>query len=154
MTATIRAARPGEAAALTDLALRSKAHWGYDAAFLTANRHDLALTRQRIVDGMVYVYVAAGRTLGLYELSIAAVQAEVELLFVAPEAIGTGVGRALWRHLVAQARHHGATTLRIESDPYACGFYEAMGAQRIGEVHSDVIPGRSLPLLEYRLANE
>ena len=30
----LRPARPGEAAALSDLALRSKAHWGYDQAFL------------------------------------------------------------------------------------------------------------------------
>ena len=34
MTATIiRAARPDEAALLSELALRAKAHWGYDAIF-------------------------------------------------------------------------------------------------------------------------
>jgi hypothetical protein len=34
----IRAARPDEAAALTDLAMRSKAYWGYGASFLARCR--------------------------------------------------------------------------------------------------------------------
>ena len=32
--ATVRSARAGEAASLTALCLRSKAHWGYDAEFM------------------------------------------------------------------------------------------------------------------------
>ncbi|MEU4236164.1 hypothetical protein [Actinoplanes sp. NPDC026619] len=41
---TIRPARPGEAAALSELARRSKAHWGYDEGFLDACRADLTLS--------------------------------------------------------------------------------------------------------------
>ncbi len=37
---TIRAARPGEADALSALCLRSKAHWGYDDDFLERCRFD------------------------------------------------------------------------------------------------------------------
>ena len=33
---TIRRARPDEADALTALATRAKAHWGYDAEFMAA----------------------------------------------------------------------------------------------------------------------
>jgi hypothetical protein len=40
-------------------------------------------------------------------------------------------------------------SLDIEADPFAAGFYERMGARRIGTVASGVIPGRWLPL--YRL---
>ena len=43
MTATVRAARPAEAEAISALALRSKAHWGYDPAFLEACREDLTI---------------------------------------------------------------------------------------------------------------
>ena len=42
MTTVLRRAEPGEGAALTELALRSKAHWGYDAARLTAAARSLA----------------------------------------------------------------------------------------------------------------
>jgi hypothetical protein len=40
----IRPARPGEAAALSALAMRSKAHWGYDQEFLEAVRPVLTFT--------------------------------------------------------------------------------------------------------------
>ena len=49
------------------------------------------------------------------------------------------------------AREAGYTSLLIEADPNAVGFYEAMGADRIGEVPSGSLPGRTLPLLVFRL---
>ena len=47
--ATVRPARAGEAASLTALCLRSKAHWGYDAEFmrlsaLTLKVHEIDIT--------------------------------------------------------------------------------------------------------------
>ncbi len=38
MSLELRGALPGEAGLLTDLCLRSKAVWGYDAAFMAACR--------------------------------------------------------------------------------------------------------------------
>ena len=40
----IRRARPEEAGALSDLAIRSKGHWGYDVAFLASCRAELVPT--------------------------------------------------------------------------------------------------------------
>ena len=56
------------------------------------------------------------------------------------------------RHAIATARASGARTLRIEADPYAEPFYQAMGAMRIGETPSGSIPGRMLPLLHLTLS--
>jgi hypothetical protein len=39
----------------------------------------------------------------------------------------------------------------IDADPFAEGFYLAMGAERIGEVASDALPGRMLPQLRVLL---
>ena len=39
----VRPGHPGEAAILSDLALRSKSYWGYDADFLEACRDELGL---------------------------------------------------------------------------------------------------------------
>ena len=47
---TIRAARVGEAGFLSELALRSKAHWGYDAAFIEACRDELSVDADRLGD--------------------------------------------------------------------------------------------------------
>ena len=51
--ATLRAARPEEAAAISALALRSKAHWGYDEAFLAACRAELTWTAAQCGSGDV-----------------------------------------------------------------------------------------------------
>ena len=71
--------------------------------------------------------------------------AELDACFVEPSAIGSGVGRALWEKAEALARAGGAVEIGLDSDPFAEGFYKAMGAVRVGEAPSGSIPGRVLP---------
>jgi predicted GNAT family N-acyltransferase len=60
--------------------------------------------------------------------------------------IGSGYGRQLFEHALRTAAQRGMSSLLIESDPHAEGFYLAMGALQIGE---RALPsGRALPLLE------
>jgi GNAT superfamily N-acetyltransferase len=133
------------------LALRSKAFWGYDAAFMAACVPALTLAADRIAAEPFFVLEAGGEVLGYAGLRIDAADAELTNLFVEPGAIGRGYGKQLWQHTVSVARELGARCLRIESDPFAEPFYRAMGAERIGETPSDAIPGRMLPLLRYVL---
>ena len=63
----------------------------------------------------------------------------------------TGVGRALWEKAEALARDAGAAKIGLDSDPYAEGFYLAMGAMRVGEAPSGSIPGRVLPRMTKQL---
>ena len=152
MTAAVRAARPAEAAAISALALRSKAHWGYDDAFLAACRAELTL-RPEQCDG-VHTVVAErdGRLLGFHRLAGEPPVAELADLFVDPDAIGQGVGAALLADAVGRARALGISRLLIDADPNAEGFYARMGARRIGSVASGSIPGRELPRLELAVA--
>jgi len=76
---------------------------------------------------------------------------DLEKLFVEPQWLGTGVGRALMAHAIDEARRRGAKRLTILADPNAAGFYERNGARLLGEAPSNAIPGRSLPLYEVRL---
>ena len=147
----IRPARPGEAEALTDLALRSKAYWGYDAAFMAACRAELTVTPAQAASGLVQVYEEGGRAFGFYLLEVRNGSADVAMLFVEPAAIGRGIGRALWQHLVAEARRLELAKVTIESDPNAEAFYRAMGATTVGTAPSASIPGRRLPLMELAL---
>jgi GNAT superfamily N-acetyltransferase len=148
---TIRAARPEEAAALTALCHRSKAHWGYDEALMVLFRPLITVTAETIRARPVLVCEGGadegGALLGVAALDVA--KAELDLMFVAPEAIGRGVGRALWVRIVTEARAHGIARLTIESEPNASGFYEAMGAARIGGRPSTLVPGRVLPLYAF-----
>jgi GNAT superfamily N-acetyltransferase len=147
----IRRARPDEAAALTDLALRSKAHWGYDVAFMAACRDELTMTPEIVAAKPVFVFEAQSKIRGFYALEVHAMDADVSFLFVEPAAMGRGVGKVLWRHLTGEAKRLGAARITIESDPDAEGFYQAMGARTVGEAPSGSIPGRTLPLLEVAL---
>ena len=146
----IREAQDDEAQYLSALAFRSKAHWGYDEAFMAACRKELTVSAGGLARCPTFVY-DDGTVRGFYQLSLAEETADVALFFVDPPAIGSGVGRALWRHMVGEARRAGATEMTIEADPDAEGFYLRMGAIRIGMAPSASIAERQLPLLSYTL---
>jgi len=161
----VRAARPGEAAALTALCRRSKAHWGYDVEFMRRAAPALTVVPAMIETGQVLVAEGplpnppphAGEG-GVGLLGVVAVDAtprenefDLALLFVEPSAIGSGVGRRLFEAAAKLVEMRGGTSLSILADPFAEAFYEHLGAVRIGEAPSDAIPGRMLPLLQYEI---
>lgn len=149
---TIRPAQPDEAALLTELALRSKAIWGYDAEFMESARHVLAVTPEKIAGSPFYVLDDGERIAGFYDLrDLGGGLVELDLLFIEPDAIGRGYGRKLWAHALRTARELGYREMEIESDPNAEPFYLAMGAVRAGQRESTLRPGRFLPLLRIDL---
>jgi GNAT superfamily N-acetyltransferase len=148
----IRRAHPAEAGVLSALALRSKAHWGYDADFLAACRDDLTLSADDIATSAVYVLDGADAPSGFYRLVLQDDSlAELDAFFVEPAAMGQGVGKRLWRHAVSTATKLGCSEMVWQSDPQAEGFYLAMGAQRAGDSESTVTPGRMLPFMRFQL---
>lgn len=142
---TIRPARPEELAALSDLALRSKSHWGYDRDFLEAVRGALTFTPADFAAGPIRVLELDGELRGVYRIVGSPPEGELSDLWLDPSAIGRGLGRSLFRHALETAAERGFETLLIGSDPNAMGFYLAMGAAHVGHRRSDA--GRWLPLL-------
>jgi len=147
----IRPARADEAEALTDLSLRSKAFWGYDAAFLARCRAVMTVKARGIEAQPHYVADFAGRIAGFYGFEPEAAGIGLDYLFVEPDLVGRGIGRALWRHAVATARALGHPALIVVGDPNAEGFYLKMGCRRIGTRPSELEAGRQLPLLRFAL---
>lgn len=144
-------AEPREAFALTALSLRSKGYWGYSPAFMDACRDELRITPEEIENGPVAYTVAreAGRLVGFYGLLISAPGcSQLDALFVEPNHIGTGVGRALIGHAIHKAAGQGARRLLIQGDPHAEGFYRAVGGKLTGRSESLSLPGRFLPVFE------
>jgi GNAT superfamily N-acetyltransferase len=145
----IRRAVASEAEALSELAMRSKAFWGYDDAFMEQCRVELTVTPEAIAAGEVWVATdVQDRILGQVQLvpdSGGSRAIELHMIFVDPGAIGSGVGRALWAHAEARARALGGETLGLDADPNAVPFYERMGMRIVGKSPSDSIPGRFLP---------
>jgi GNAT superfamily N-acetyltransferase len=145
MTLLIRPARADEASVLTDLALRSKAHWGYDAEFIESCRDELALREGEILRRRTTVADRDGGVVGFTTLDADPPQGVLGMMFVEPGVIGQGIGRLLFQHTVATGRDLGFRQLTIDADPHAEPFYRAMGAVPVGRVPSGSIPGRTLP---------
>lgn len=153
--ARIRPARPGDATRLSDLAMRSKAHWGYDTEFMESCRSELLVTEDNI-QSEAFDYAIAienDSIIGFYAIKmISAGCFELEALFVEPDSIGLGVGRLLVQHAIQNVADRQGRTLTIQGDPNATAFYAAAGARQVGTRESGSIPGRVLPLFEIRIA--
>jgi predicted N-acetyltransferase YhbS len=150
----IRTAHAKEAGEISALCMRSKAHWGYDEAFLKACEHELTITPERIARGRVLVAIEGDDALvGMAAAEPMEVDGafDLALLFIEPKAIRRGVGEKLFAAMVAHIAQEDARYLRIESDPFAAGFYVRLGARRIGDVPSATAPNRMLPLFEFEI---
>ena len=146
----IRRAQPEEAEALTELIMRSKAQWGYDAAFLEACRADLTLRPESITRDYVVCAEVGGVVAGVaHVLMQDDGEAYLDDLFVEPAYMGQGVGKLLWGHAVEWAVAQGATAMVFGADPNARPFYERMGAAVVGEIVSTIVKGRTTPRMRY-----
>lgn len=148
---------PHQSSTINALILRSKARWGYDAAMMATMEQVLRLDEDAAKAGRAVAGWFEDLAVGVAQVSAPYEDArgramELDLLFIAPEAIGTGLGRRLYGWALDQARAAEADRLDILSDPNARGFYTAMGASYIKDRPSEVIPGRTLPWLEHRLS--
>ncbi|GAA0808374.1 GNAT family N-acetyltransferase [Cupriavidus gilardii] len=124
-----------EAPLLTEIANKAKAHWPYTQAQLQAWREDLTITGSYVAQSLTYVAEIDGSIAGFHSVfPTDAVTWALEHLWVAPDYMRRGVGRALLRHAAALAAGHGVKHLTIDAEPYAEPFYLACGAQRIGTV--------------------
>jgi GNAT superfamily N-acetyltransferase len=128
----IARAKPDDAAALTEIAFAAKRHWGYPQDWMESWREVLTIRPEFIRDHEIYKAVVDDRAIGFYALDRKSVRLELAHLWVSPDAMGRGVGRCLFLHALERAREAGFRELEIESDPNAEGFYERMGAHRIG----------------------
>lgn len=152
MIARIRPARPQEAAALRELAHRSKAHWPYSAEFLAAVRPLLRLEPGDVERDVVHLLEIDGEVAGWHRVSLRDRHAELEDLWLEPRFIGIGHGRVLFEDAVTVARTAAASVLEWDAEPFAVGFYAAMGGAVVGEVPSAAQPGRLLPRMRLELA--
>ena len=151
MTLVLRGALPGEADILTDLCLRSKAVWGYDEAFMAACRAELTITAQDLARSQIQVAIDDGRIIAMAQLAQHGRIADIDKLFVDPDVMRSGAGRALFAWCVETARAAGAVALTVVADPDAAGFYRRMGMTEDGKEPSGSIPGRMLPKLHMAL---
>lgn len=143
----IRPARPSEAPELSILCLRSKAVWGYSAKALAACRPVLTFRPEDFSRAQVMVAERRGHRAGVMQMTLRGDAATIDKLFVEPQALRNGIGRALIAEAMRAARAAGARRLVIDSDPAAAGFFRRVGAADADSVAPDCVPGQTLARL-------
>lgn len=125
----IRRAVEQDAERLTELVQVSGAYRGDCASIISGYR----VTADYIARHRVFAAVdAGGRLLGFYALVLDS--PELDLIFVADDAQGMGIGRLLVEHMIGQAGDAGLGDVRVVSHPPAEKFYRRLGAERVGTV--------------------
>jgi N-acetylglutamate synthase-like GNAT family acetyltransferase len=150
----IRRATPVESEQLTALAHAAKRHWNYSQEWIDYWVSDLTLTPEFIADNEVFVAIANDAIVGCCALVMSEGLAELEHMWIDPEQMGKGVGRALFEYASRLARELGFRELELSADPNAEPFYARMGAQRIGEIPADMFgEARVLPRMRVDLSS-
>jgi N-acetylglutamate synthase-like GNAT family acetyltransferase len=150
MRIEIRRANPEEADTLTEIAHAAKRHWNYPESWIQQWQTDLTITREFITTHEVFAATINGEIAGCCALVLTDSLAEIEHMWIRPEQMGSGVGRALFEHARERAVERGANVLELSADPYAEGFYARMGAKRVGEIPADM-DGQSRVLPRMRI---
>jgi GNAT superfamily N-acetyltransferase len=134
---------------LKEIAVASKGHWGYSDHLMTEWAQTPIITAESIAADVVYKARTELSVMGWYRLLPHSATAILEDLWVLPAFMGKGIGRALFEHAVAQARHFGVQNIELDADPNAAPFYERMGCRVIGESLSEW--RRTIPRMRYDL---
>jgi len=151
---TLRKATADDADALTDLAHRAKAHWGYPASWMREWDAQLTILPGYIEMHDVWLAEQNGAIVGMCALEDRGARWMLEHVWVEPGLHRRGIGRLLVRRALDTARERQARVVELLADPYATGFYDRLGARLTGTV-SAPMPGardRTLPRYEFDLS--
>jgi GNAT superfamily N-acetyltransferase len=145
----IRDATPDEARALEDLQRRSSLVWDEYRAQLTAHPDAISLPVSAIRDGTVRVACGVDRILG-FSVTVPSVDGdgpdELDGLFVEPDVMRGGVGRALIADAVARSERRGVPAIEVTANPRALDFYRTVGFRDQGPVSTRFGPGLRMRL--------
>lgn len=148
-------AKPEEAAVLTGIAHAAKRHWGYPESWIKKWENVLTMRPEFIATNLSYCAREGADLAGFYVLTDEKDGLHLDHLWITPQAMGRGIGRALFEHAIEQARSLDYEMLKIEADPNAEAFYLRMGARRVGaSVTTLENHVRELPLLEFDLGDK
>ena len=152
----VRPAEIDDVGVMTELSMRSKQSNRYDDAFMDACRDELTITAAHLCQGEYWVAVDGEKIVGCASLCPDKDQrtGEVHSFFIDPDHQGRGIGRLIWTRLLERAHAYAMADVRLDADPNAVPFYEAMGFQVVGDAPSGSIPGRRIPHMTFLLGHQ
>jgi len=145
-TFLIRDAVPGDMTVLRDLFRRSSLSNDSDRMNLLAHPDALEFSDLAVRQGRTRAAVADGAIAGFATWLSAGDAIEIEDLFVAPEWMRQGAGRALVLDLIAIARGRGVFRVEVTANQHALAFYAKAGFVAGGSVETRFGPALRMHL--------
>jgi streptomycin 6-kinase len=135
---------------------RSKAHWGYDDAFMDKFMQLFQMTADYLEKNTVKLFCIldhdqSDKTIGFYSFSASTKGPELDNFFIDPNYIGKGFGKKMWLMMVEDFKAHGVNKFILWSDPGAETFYKKMGCIKIGVKKSPMMSDRYPVIFEYEI---
>ena len=152
----IRAAKPSEAAVLSEIAMEAKRYWDYPPVVMESWHSTLTLQAMEIDLSPPFVAEEDSQVVGFYQLIADGDNVELEHMWVKPQYMNKGIGKQLMAHAISAAKARGAKRMSIDADPNATAFYLSCGAYRVGETRAPIPgqPQRARQLLEIDLVGK
>jgi ribosomal protein S18 acetylase RimI-like enzyme len=117
-----------------------------DRPHLLANPEYLDFDGAPIEDGRTRVAVVAGHVVGFTSTGATDDGLELVDLFVEPDSMRNGIGRALVLDVVASARRDGFERINLTANEHALAFYESLGFVVNGVVETRFRPAPRMHL--------
>ncbi|HRD68997.1 MAG TPA: GNAT family N-acetyltransferase [Legionella sp.] len=136
---------------------RSKAHWGYNEAFMNQFMQLFQIKADYLEKNTVKLLgefsgTQCNKMIGFYSFGLNAEGLhELDNFFIDPEYIGKGFGKKMWHRLIEDLQFCDVKKFTLWSDPGAESFYKKMGCIKIGVKKSPMMPNRYPVVFEYSI---
>ena len=137
---------------LTSITKRSKAYWGFSESILKEWEYLLTVTKDYIEKNEVYKLVHNEQIIGYYSYFISDEKTiKLDNIFILPEFIGKGLGKALMDNFLKNAQGPGTVEkITLDAEPKAENFYKIFGFKTVGHLKSS-IKDRYLHIMELQI---
>lgn len=136
---------------ITELAMRSKAHWDYSEEQILSWKEDLTITETDVLEKEIYKLTFEGILVGYYSYyTVDSSTIKLDGLFVDASFVGKWYGRTLITDFLWRIKTTEAKKVTLDSDPHAQKFYEKVWFKKVTQKESS-IKGRFLPIMEMEI---
>ena len=131
---------------LNQISLASKRYWNYPEEWIQRWKNDLSIKESDLIDLVILVVTINDELKGFCAIREGDSYYEVEHLWLLPETIGKGLGKALLLTSLERVVSQNLPIL-VEADPNAEAFYKKQGFVTYDKKES-FPKGRYLPLMK------
>ena len=137
---------------LNQISLASKRYWNYPEEWIQRWKNDLSIKESDLIDLVILVVTINDELKGFCAIREGDSYYEVEHLWLLPETIGKGLGKALLLTSLERVVSQNLPIL-VEADPNAEAFYKKQGFVTYDKKES-FPKGRYLPLMKLEKAGD